>query len=86
MSVYAKPCPTSLPHVIRMTSLELLVLLSGFWMVIAFPAAIGTSRVDHRRSAAIVIALGPFAYIALALCRRHRDALTAETAERCYPV
>jgi hypothetical protein len=69
-----------------MTTLELLFLLSALWMVIAFPAAIGTSHIDHRRSAAIIVTLGPFAYIGLALCRRHRASLTAETIERRYPV
>jgi hypothetical protein len=69
-----------------MTTLELLLLISALWMAVAFPAAIGTSHIDHRRSAAIIVALGPFAYIGLALCRRHRASLTAETAEWRYPV
>ena len=59
-----------------MTTADLLLLFSSSWVVSALPAAVGVGRIDGRRTAAMVLTLGPFAYFGLALCRRHHRELT----------
>jgi hypothetical protein len=56
-----------------MSTSGILLVAALAWTVPALPAAVGFGRLDRWTSAPLAIALGPFAYLGLRLCRRHRD-------------
>jgi hypothetical protein len=56
-----------------MSASEFLFLAVIVWIVPPLPVAVAFGRLDRWTSAPLAIALGPFAYLGLELCRRHRD-------------
>jgi hypothetical protein len=62
---------------------RLLLLVAVAWVASACPAAIATWRLDrHRAAVLLVLALGPAAVVALALCRRHHETAVLDAASR----
>jgi hypothetical protein len=56
-----------------MNASDILIVATLTWIVPALPAAVAFGRLDRWPAAPLAIPLGPFAYVGLELCRRHRD-------------
>ena len=65
-----------------MTASEILFAATLAWFVPTIPAAVAFGRLDRWTSAPLAMALGPFAYLGLHLCRRHRDEVAVASVSR----